>query len=156
MCLIDEYTSLFNWRWESYDKFYGLLNELRALLTTRYQLIHEVKLLKKIAATFPTFHSICTNAIVYREVKFNCVTTDVLCSMEGLLSLGTIEKNVIDAEEIMSRTIASCGYIYGLHSRSHSTTPPRKTRRVLMKRSNKKLKIGHLLSKLEHRSCTRF
>ena len=155
MCLIDEYTSLFNWRWESYDKFYGLLNELRALLTTRYQLIHEVKLLKKIAATFPTFHSICTNAIVYREVKFNCVTTDVLCSMEGLLSLGTIEKNVADAHEIMSRTITSCGYIYGLHSRSHSTTPSRMTRRVSMKQSKKKLKTG-LLSKLEHRTYTRF
>ena len=154
MCLLDEYTSLSRWSWETYDNFYGMLHELRALLTTRYQLKHEVKWLKKIAAAFPTYHRKCSNAIVYREVKFNCVTTDVLCSMKGLLSLGTIEKNAIDAEEIMSRTIASCGYIYGLHSRSHSTTPPRKTRRVLMKRSSKKLKTGHLLSKLEHR--TRF
>ena len=155
-CLLDEYTSLFLWSWETYDKFYGLLNELHALLLTRYQLKHEVKLLEKIAVALPNYRGRCSNAVFYREVKYNCVTTDVLCSMKSLLSLGFIEKNATEVEEIMCRTIASCSYNHRLYKRIHSTTPPRKTRRMLMKRSNKKHKTGYLLSRLEYRDCTRF
>ena len=102
---LEEHDCFRTWRWQSIDNMAGNLRDLQIHLNSKNQLTLEKNFLRRIEATYPTFKRICNNAIFYRDTRWDCVITDIRCTLFGLKSTGRIESSEEAVQELTQRIL---------------------------------------------------